>query len=336
MVDLRGERLTVVMYHFVRDLTNSSFPGIKGLSIEHFVGQLEYIQRYYNVIGWTELADALSSPGAYLPPRALLLTFDDGYRDHYENVLPQLVDRGLTGCFYPPAKAITMQEVLDVNKIHFILASAPDKAEIVSSLFALVGDARAEFGLPSEAWYRRKLAHPNRFDTAEVILIKRMLQRELPGDLRKHIVDALFRRCVTSDESGFAKELYVGVEELRAMREAGMHVGSHGYDHLWLDSLASSEQEHEVDLSLRFLQSLGVLGDDWTICYPYGAYNGALLTIVREKGCQAGFTTEVRSAKLGEDNRLTLPRLDTNDLPKRGDASPDDWTLEILKEDAAT
>jgi len=335
MVAVPEKRLTVVMYHFIRDLRNSKFPAIKGLTIEEFTGQLDYVQTHYKVIGWSDLADALSTPGTRLPPRALLLTFDDGYRDHYENVLPELVDRGLTACFYPPAKAITNQQVLDVNKIHFILASAPDKSPVVSSLFALIDGARSEFRLESEDYYRHKLAHPNRFDTAEVILIKRMLQRELPGELRGRIVDALFRRYVTSDESAFSKELYMDAEELRAMREAGMHLGSHGYDHLWLDSLPPPDQEAQVDLSLRFLRTLGVAGDDWTIGYPYGAYDASLLGILRDKGCQAGFTTEVRLAKIGEDDRLTLPRLDTNDLPKRRDAAPNDWTIRVLKEDAS-
>ncbi len=41
------------------------------------------------------------------------------------------VENGLTGCFFPPAKAVTEHEVLDVNKIHFILAAVPDKRRIL-------------------------------------------------------------------------------------------------------------------------------------------------------------------------------------------------------------
>ena len=39
--------LTVVMYHFVRDMTHSKYPDIKGLHLDKFRRQLEYIQRYY-------------------------------------------------------------------------------------------------------------------------------------------------------------------------------------------------------------------------------------------------------------------------------------------------
>lgn len=324
--------VTIVMYHFVRDLSRSRFPGIKGLSLEGFRGQIDYARRYYHVISWTELQAALERPERSLPPRALLLTFDDGYRDHFDNVLPVLVEKGLTGCFFPPAKAVTKHEVLDVNKIHFVLAVAPDKGRIVMSLFDLIDEARAEFDLRERDYYCRKLAYPNRFDTAEVILIKRMLQKELPETLRKRITDELFKRYVTHDEASFSRELYMNVGELRAMRDAGMHIGSHGFDHFWLDTLDGPSQEREIDLSLDFLHSLGSDVDNWTIGYPYGAYNDSLLGLLRKKGCQAGFTTEVRIADIGSDDPLTLPRLDTNDLPKQGDSAPNDWTMQTMGE----
>lgn len=91
-----NRRVTIVMYHFVRDLKHSRYPEIKGLSIEEFSGQIAYIRQYYNVIGVPDLLAALGSAEQSLPPRALLLTFDDGYRDHFDNVLPLLAGHGVT------------------------------------------------------------------------------------------------------------------------------------------------------------------------------------------------------------------------------------------------
>jgi peptidoglycan/xylan/chitin deacetylase (PgdA/CDA1 family) len=326
-------QVTIIMYHFVRDLKHSRYPDIKGLSIEDFSGQVAYIRRYYTVIGLDELLAVLDAPDRALPPRALLLTFDDGYRDHFDNVLPILVENGMTGCFFPPAKAVTEQEVLDVNKIHFILAAVPDKTHVLNSLFALLDQVRGEFNLSTRDEYYQRLAWPNRFDTAEVILIKRLLQRELPELLRKRITDELFKQYVTQDERSFSQELYMDISELRAMWEAGMYIGSHGYDHYWLDTLDEQSQEREIDLSLRFLQAVGSDIGNWVIGYPYGAYNDSLLGILRKKGCKAGFTTEVHIADLDRDDPLTLPRIDTNDLPKRGDAAPNEWTMRVLEGD---
>jgi peptidoglycan/xylan/chitin deacetylase (PgdA/CDA1 family) len=331
-----NRQVTIVMYHFVRDLKHSRYPEIKGLSLEEFKGQIAYIRRYYNVIRVPELLAVLESPDQSLPPRAVLLTFDDGYRDHFENVLPILVENGMTGCFFPPAKAVTEQEVLDVNKIHFILAAQPDKIRILNSLFGLLDEVKGEVTLLDRDDYYRKLAHPNRFDPAEVILIKRLLQRELPEILRKKITDALFQQYVAQDERAFSRELYMGIGELRTMREAGMFIGSHSYDHYWLDTLDERSQEREVDLSLRFLEAVGSDIGNWVIGYPYGAYNESLLSILRKKGCKAGFTTGVRIADLDRDDSLTLPRLDTNDLPKHEDGAPTEWTSQVVKQGIAS
>jgi peptidoglycan/xylan/chitin deacetylase (PgdA/CDA1 family) len=318
------------MYHFIRDLRHSEHPEIKGLSIDEFRGQIDYVRRHFSPIGVEDLLAALRSPDESLPPYPILLTFDDGYRDHCDNALPILQENGLTGCFFPPAKAVTEHAVLDVNKIHFILAAVPDPTRILTSLFALIDGARGEFLLRDRDDYYGDLAHPGRFDTAEVILIKRLLQRDLPEVLRKRITDELFKRYVTQDESAFSQELYMGVADLQAMREAGMWIGSHGYDHHWLDSLDEHGQEREIDHSLAFLRAVGSDTENWVMGYPYGAYNDSLLGILRHKNCKAAFTTEVRLANLRDDDALTLPRLDTNDLPKRGDAAPNEWTRQAL------
>src|SRR5690554_711940 len=115
-------RLTIVAYHYVRDLARSRFPALRGLPVERFREQLGYFRQHYNLIRGDDLLAAVAE-GAPLPPRALLLTFDDGYADHFTHVWPILDDLGLSGCFFPPARPLLEATVLDVNKLHFVLAS---------------------------------------------------------------------------------------------------------------------------------------------------------------------------------------------------------------------
>ena len=142
-----------------------------------------------------------------------------------------------------------------MNKIHFVLASVPDKAELLDTVFGLIEQARGESELRVRADFERELAHPGRYDPAEVILIKRLLQRDLPEALRRSITDELFARYVTQEEAQFAGELYMGVDDIRSMRDAGMWVGSHAYDHYWLDSLDEASRRREIDLSLDVSQA---------------------------------------------------------------------------------
>ena len=121
-----SRKVTIVMYHYVRDLDHSRFPAIKGLSVERFCRQLDYIQSRYTPIAAEDLIGALSPAKKELPANPILLTFDDGYSDHFTNVFPLLDARGIQGCFFPPAQAVLEHKVLDVNKIQFVLAAVPD------------------------------------------------------------------------------------------------------------------------------------------------------------------------------------------------------------------
>ncbi len=183
-----------------------------------------------------------------------------------------------------------------------------------------------DHGAESLTHYQATYAHANRWDTAEVVYIKRVLQKGLPPQLRAAITDELFREFVTTDESGFADELYLTVEQLRRMHASGMHIGGHGHDHVWLDTLDPQAQERQVQASRDFLTSIGCDLDAWVMCYPFGGFDASLLSILERHGCRAGLTTEVAIADLDAHHPLTLPRIDTNDLPRRADAPWNRWT----------
>ncbi len=319
--------LTIVMYHYVRDVGRTRFPGIKARSVPTFQGQLDYLRRHYRLISPAELAQAVRDPSYRLPSPAALLTFDDGYSDHHETVFPILADLGLTGIFAPVAKAILEGSVLAVNKIHFVLSAMQDRlGEVVNELFSLLDGYRQAYQLDSNQAYWDRLAQPNRFDPAEIIFLKRMLQRDLPEELRSLLTDELFRKYVTADERAFAAELYMNLDQLREMSAAGMGIASHGYDHYWLATLTEPQQADQIRKGLDFLNQVTNTQPSWMFTYPYGSHNPALLSLARQAGCIAGFTTEVAIAHSPHDP-LLLPRLDTNDLPTAGDTAPNDWTI---------
>ncbi|WP_158089267.1 polysaccharide deacetylase family protein [Magnetofaba australis] len=319
--------LTIVMYHYVRPIARSRYVGIKGLEKNDFLQQLDYLQRHYVMLSMVQAAACLRGDET-LPSNAALLTFDDGYLDHYLHVFPHLLERGLTAAFYPPVCAARDRQVLDVNKIHYILACQPDSNLLIEQLDAAVEAARDRFDLLPLAQYVAEWKKPFGYDTAEVIYIKRMLQHVLPAALRGEIVDALFARCVSADEAAFADELYMDVAQLKTMIGAGMHVGGHGAAHDWLDRLSDDAQAADIATVRDFLGELGALDELFTFCYPYGGHNATTRRLLREAGCALAVTTEPRVAHVGEEDALTLPRLDTNAFPRQADAAfvePKGW-----------
>ena len=76
---------------------------------------------------------------------------------------------------------------------------------------------------------------------------------ELAEDVRKLITVNLFNKYVTNDEKSFSKELYMDLDQIKCMSRNGMYIGSHGFDHFWLDKLSAEKQESEIDELIKFL-----------------------------------------------------------------------------------
>lgn len=319
--------LTIVMYHYVRDVAQTPYPRLKALPIEAFEGQLDYVVKHYHVCRVEDVVAAVRGLHP-LPPRACLLTFDDGLLDHFTVVLPRLAARGLPASFYPPAAAAEGGRVLDTHKIHFILASVPDHVKLARRLLDMIDTFRNTADIPSGEELYRQYAHPFWLDPPEVVFLKRVLQRGLPAAVRSTIVSALFEEYVAVAESTFARGLYMDVEHLRRLAESGMEIGGHGADHVWLDSLSPEDQAREIDRTRAFLTRIfGAPPADWVMSYPFGSYDGVTLELVARAGCQLGVTTRVGVAR-SLRRPLELPRLDTNELPRRGDAPLSRWTAE--------
>lgn len=320
--------MTIVMYHYVRPIAGSKYPGIKGLEVSDFEGQIAYFKKHYQFVSTDDCLEALKT-GRSLPRNSILLTFDDGFKDHVRWVLPVLKKNGIQAAFFPPSRAIQERKMLDVHKIQFILAGATPIKDLILDLDAGIDRARSEFQLPTTQELWKKWAEPTRFDPAEVVYFKRLLQRELPLELRTRLIDEIFGSRVFQNETAFAEDLYLNREDLATLIDSGMTVGSHGHEHFWLGKLDRQAQEKDIDASRRFLKSIGVPEKDWVMCYPYGSYNEDTLALLQEKNCGMAVTTEVRLAEVSGRRPFRLDRLDTNDFPKRADAPPNDWTKKV-------
>jgi peptidoglycan/xylan/chitin deacetylase (PgdA/CDA1 family) len=98
---------------------------------------------------------------------------------------------------------------------------------------------------------------------------------------------------------------YLGWDELRALRDAGMEIGAHTMSHPDLTRLGPDSARAEIAQSRAALMTelnIPVL----SFCYPGGRYNADLAAIVRD----AGFTSATTTVQDGpQADPFTLPRL---------------------------
>src|SRR5215471_15904890 len=94
--------LRILAYHRVLDADPSDFAydeGVISATTEAFYHQMDFVRRNFDVLTFREL-HAIEMEGKDRPRRALIITFDDGYRDNYTQAFPVLRHMGLPATIF--------------------------------------------------------------------------------------------------------------------------------------------------------------------------------------------------------------------------------------------
>ncbi|UZP66888.1 polysaccharide deacetylase family protein [Desulfovibrio mangrovi] len=300
--------MKIIMYHYVRK-PDAAFPYLRFLHIDDFRRQLDFFQRDGRILTRMELDAALRDKKP-LGENDYLLTFDDGLRDHYEYVLPELQERGVTGVFLHCTDGSDKPGTLDVHMVHALLG-AYGGATMLKRCQELIESAGIDLqanGFCSPVYTLQPQSEETEF--------KRIMNYCLDKQARRHVLERLHDLYLP--EFNAEGEFYLGSGELRLMDEAGMVIGGHTVSHPLLSSLDAEEQRKEVASNVDALAQILGHPVSW-FCFPYGgdiSYNDETLRILRDHGVQYCLSVESRDVSAADlDVPLTLPRYDCMEFP---------------------
>ncbi|MFM1548084.1 MAG: polysaccharide deacetylase family protein [Lentisphaeria bacterium] len=154
----------VLMYHgFTEDQSATSTLVI---TLDNFERQMTYLAKNnFNVINASELADYLAN-GKELPPKTIVLTFDDGYKSFFDLAYPVLQKHGLPATAYlfvdglakpddlERAKGMSAKGLVEIGSHGVTHRMLPllDPDEITWELVSSKEQLEAEFGVPVETF----------------------------------------------------------------------------------------------------------------------------------------------------------------------------------------
>ncbi len=299
-----------VMYHYVRP-DDESLPHFRHLHIDDFSRQLDWFAGEY---GFVSREDFLASLSTGRPVPGVVLTFDDGFSDHYRYVLPELRRRDLWGIFYVPTLPYRSGLLLDVHRIHLLLGRYGG-AVIVDAIRNIVTDDMLSHAHVKEFYSETYTRQDNDVATTRV---KRLLNYFIDYRHREAVIDALMDRFFPN-EADLANRYYMSRDELQAMTEAGMMIGSHSVSHPVMSKLEPARQEAEIADSFDFLESVVGQGVR-TFCFPYGGFHTfspVTEAILDAHACAFSFNVEARDIAATDllSRRQALPRFDCNAFP---------------------
>ena len=309
----KKNHIYISTYHFIRKKIDKFYKNINYLDLNSFKNQIFYFEKKFNIIDFDDTLDVLNSKKKYNKP-FIVLTFDDGYMEHYKYVFPFLLKRKLKGLFYPFANSIKNGFITDTNKIHFILAKNKNINKIEFDIINYL-KSKTNYNFENIKKAKRINYKNRRYDNKDISFIKRLLQYYLPEKIRFKVNDFLFRKYVSKDKLQFSEKLYLKKEHMKEMKANCMHFGSHGTSHNYLGFIKIKEQDYEVKNSLNFLKSIFPKENNFSISYPYGSYDKNTIKIVKKYNFKLGLTNVFGAINLLEKyNKFILPRYDTNDF----------------------
>jgi len=264
------ETLTVVMFH--RVLAPDTPAGraadpVYTVPAPLFAACLAFFRRHYAVVGLPAVRASLAG-GAPLPPRALLITFDDGWQDNLDVALPLLRRAGLPAVVFAAADALGEPSAWWWQEI--LLRALRTGRAGLDGLWAAAG---ADDGTVPPATEAPELALLQRYAALDPARRWQLLAPYAAG------TEAEGRHMLTP-------------AGLRALA-AGLDIGAHGAAHLPLSMMddAAADLVRARGLLATALGRPGQDGPD-TVSFPHGRYNAAVLDAAAAAGFRILFTSD--------------------------------------------
>lgn len=278
--------LRILAYHRVAEVRDT--PALDSRSVsatpEGFAQQMEHLARSYRVVSMPDVLQAIEK-GRPLPKRAVLITFDDAYRDFAEIAWP------IVKKFYLSA---TM----------FVPTAFPGHAERAfwsDALYqAFAATSRMEINIPPLGRLPLLPADQKRKSL-------RAIQNHLtvtPHLEAMRLVDLLCAELGLSRVQGGS---ILSWDQLRQLAREGLTLGSHTRTHAIVTKVTPKQLWEEVRGSQEDLQR--EIGACLPIfCYPNGNHNDAAVSVLRGQGIRLAFTTLSGPNELGSVDPLRLHR----------------------------
>jgi peptidoglycan/xylan/chitin deacetylase (PgdA/CDA1 family) len=309
--------MKAIMYHYVRPDAQQP-PHYYYLDLDDFRRQLDYFEREFGFVS-RERFFAACRGDVDDPGDGVVLTFDDGLVDHHEWVLPELQSRDLWGVFYVPTGPLVGNGILDVHRIHTLLGAYGGE-RVLDELQPRVSEAMIPEGRIEEF---RSETYTRQDNAESTDLVKRILNYYVRDAVQSDLIDELLGELPEADVD--VEDLYMTGDQLAAMQDAGMVVGSHSISHGVFSNMSSDRQRREIFDSFETIDDLVGGLPVRTFCYPYGGFHtftDETRRLLDEAGCEFAFNVESRDLT-AEDFReapQALPRYDCNEF-EHGDAS---------------
>lgn len=279
----RHATLTVLLYHRVLGEPDPLAPEL--LDSAGFDRHISCLSQVFRILS---LDDALRRlRHGTLPPRALCITFDDGYRDNIDVAIPVLQRHDAVATFFVSTGFLGGGRMLYDTVVETVrrLPANLYELEWIGLGRRAIGDIESRRTFIAEFMRRiQRLSFEERAEACE--------------------------RLAFGVQSALPTDLMMTLEHVRALPALRMSVGAHTHDHPILAHIDAREASAQIVRSRDVLA--GVLGSEPTLfAYPSGKpdidYSSAHVEMVKRAGFSGAVSVSMGTATRDSDH-FQVPR----------------------------
>lgn len=300
----------VLLYHRIAEVATD--PQLLSVSPQHFREHLAILKRSFCVLKYQELLAAMRENR--VPPRAIAITFDDGYLDNLENAKPALESADMPALVYIPTGFVGETRRFWWDQLESLLLHP---GQLPSTLTVTIqgqehGYLLDDFANYDEARFRQfcgwnvlQKTSPTPRHAAYLALNKLFLPltdaeqqealRQISAQLTNHQDKLNGCRCVTPNE----------LAQLASSKL--LDFGAHTVTHHALGKAPVEIQRQQIFQSKTALESM-LARQVTSFSYPYGNYTTNTTQLVFEVGFTDGVTTRETYVS-SRPNYFELPRV---------------------------
>lgn len=287
-------RLAVLCCHRLGDPASSPLDNeLFSASSDGFRELLHALVRKWRIFSREEILSLPDSLQVLREP-ALMVTFDDAYRDNYDLAAPILEDLGLPGVFFVPTRILDHPELPWCDQVAYLIKHTQ----------------RESIELEYPAKLKLACGPADRLATIQRVLYAFRVADSLDYAAALAAVEEATGVQVGEAEQELAANLFMHRDHVRDLHQRGHIIGSHTHTHRILSHLTADAQRTELRQSRQLLADLTGQPPD-LFAYPVGGptcFTRETQELVRQVGYRAAFSYYGGLVKPDHSQPYNIPR----------------------------
>ncbi|MDR6920849.1 polysaccharide deacetylase family protein [Chryseobacterium sp. 2987] len=231
------------VYHCVSD---ENLPHTKHIirykNTRQFEEDLDFLSKHFQFVNWSEFKDFVR--GNFKPKKKIaLLTFDDGFSDFYETVVPLLERKGIYACNFINPAFIDNQDLMFRCKASLIVDTLEKKRTLNPEIYPLLS-----------------LEELEREAVKQQVLQIQYKEREILDQLAEKL-ELDFRAYLQEHQP------YLSTEQLKILTQKGFGISSHSWDHPLYYKLSLNDQLETTNRTFSYLKENNFLYESFA--FPF-------------------------------------------------------------------